>query len=182
MYQDKSDYNVTVRTFDNLGNNRETYFRATGGIPPIKNYFFYMGAQYNLNEYDGVYENKNLVYSRGSWRFFTYHTVRLASGTRITLNGFIMTKGQMNFYEMNTFGQMNVSLNQTILDKKLSITLSARDILRSMVNEFHLNQGSISSYGNRYSDSRRFGANIIYNFGISANKDKQKKVGFEIED
>ncbi len=182
IYQDRRDPSVAVRTFDNLGTSRETYFRATGGIPPSRVYFFYLGAQYNLNEYNGVYETQNLSYRRGSWRFFTYHSLRLSSGTRLTLNGFLMTKGQMNFYEMENFGQLNVSLNQTFFDRKLSVTLSARDIMRTMVNEFRLNQGSISSYGSRYSDTRRFGINILYNFGIPAKKEKEKSFGFDLAD
>ncbi len=178
IYQDSRDVNVTVRTYDNLGTSRETYFRATGGIPPSRVFFFYLGAQYNLNEYDGVYETQNLSYRRGSWRFFTYHSLRFSTGTRLTLNGFLMTKGQMNFYEMQNFGQLNISLNQTFFERKLSITLSARDVFRTMVNEFRLNQGSINSYGSRYSDTRRFGINILYNFGIPAKKEKEKSFDF----
>jgi hypothetical protein len=182
IYQDNRDPNVAVRTYDNLGAGRETYFRATGGIPPSKVYFFYVGAQYNLNEYSGVYETESFEYSRGSWRFFTYHSLRLNTGTRITLNGFLMTRGQMNFYELENYGQLNISLNQTFFDRKLAITLSARDVLRTMVTNFRLNQGSISSYGSRYSDSRRFGINILYNFGIPAKKEKEKSFGFDMSE
>ena len=182
IYQDTRDPDVAVRTYDNLGTGRETYFRATGGIPPSKVYFFYLGAQYNFNEYNGVYETESFEYRRGSWRFFTYHSLRFNTGTRITLNGFLMTRGQMNFYEMENYGQLNVSLNQTFFDRKLSLTLSARDLFRTMVTNFRLNQGSISSYGSRYSDSRRFGINILYNFGIPAKKEKEKSFGFDMSE
>jgi hypothetical protein len=182
IYQDNLNDNVAVRTFDNLGKNRETYFRAMGGIPPSNKYFFYVGAQYNLNDYDGVYESQSFTFRRGSWRFFTYHAFRLTSQTRITLNGLVVTKGQMNFYELNTFGQLNLGLNQTFLDKKLSITLSARDVLRTMVNEFRFNQGNISTFGDRYSDTRRIGINIVYNFGIPDRHEKVKKMVFETDE
>jgi hypothetical protein len=182
IYQDNLRENVAVRTFDNLGKNRETYFRVLGGIPPANKYFFYVGAQYNFNDYDGVYESQSFTFRRGSWRFFTYHAFRLTSQTRITLNGLLVTKGQMNFYELNTFGQLNLGLNQTFFDKKLSITLSARDILRTMVNEFRFNQGNISTSGNRYSDTRRFGINIVYNFGIPDRHEKVKKMVFPTDE
>jgi iron complex outermembrane receptor protein len=179
IYKDHLNENIAFRTFDNLGKNRETYFRAMGGIPPVNKYFFYVGVQYNLNDYDGVYENKSLAFRRGSWRFFTYHAFRLTPNTRITLNGLMVTKGQINFYELDNFGQLNLGLNQTFLNKKLSITLSARDILRTMVNKFRFNQGSINTFGDRYSDTRRFGINIVYNFGIPDRHDKGKKIEFE---
>ena len=93
---------------------------------------------------------------------------------RITLNGLIVTKGQMNFYELDTFGQLNLGLKQTFFNNKLSIIFSARDILRSMKN-----QGSISAYGDRYSDNRRFGINIVYNFGIPDRHEKENKFIFD---
>lgn len=178
IYTDNTLENVAYRTFDNLGKNKETYFRITGGIPPTKKYFFYIGAQFNLNEYDGVYENRALKYERGSWRFFTYHAFNITPRTRLTLNGMLVTKGQMNLYELDTFGQLNLGLNQTFFDRKLLVSVSARDILRSMVNEFRLGQGSIITYGSRYSDTRRVGVNITYNFGIDRKQAKEKKIDF----
>ena len=182
IYRDRMSENVAVRTYDNLGKNRETYFRIMGGIPPSGRYFFYAGAQFNLNEYDGVYENQELTFSRGSWRLFTYHALRITPQTRLTMSGFIMTRGQMGFYELENFGQLNFGLNQTFFDRKLSVTLSARDILRSMANEFTLNQGSISTYGKRYSDTRRFGISATYNFGIPDKQERGKKMSFDPDD
>jgi len=181
VYRDSRNINIAVRTYDNLGKNRETYFRIAVGIPPTNIYFFYAGAQYNRNIYDGFYEGAPLSFDRGSWRFFTYHSLRLTRQTRLTMNGYIITKGQMNLYEINTFGQLNFGLNQTFFNRKLSLTLSARDILRTMVNEFSLQQGNISTTGQRYSDTRRFGINIIWNFGIPEKKEKEKKIDIDMD-
>lgn len=181
VYRDSRNMNIAVRTYDNLGKNRETYFRIAVGIPPTNIYFFYAGAQYNRNIYDGFYEGAPLSFDRGSWRFFTYHSLRLTRQTRLTMNGYIITKGQMNLYEINTFGQLNFGLNQTFFNRKLSLTLSARDILRTMVNEFSLQQGNISTTGQRYSDTRRFGINIIWNFGIPEKKEKEKKIDIDMD-
>jgi iron complex outermembrane recepter protein len=176
------DRRIAVRTFDNLGKSRETYFRAMAGIPPGGRYFFALGTQYNYNEYDGQYENQPFVYSRGSWRFFTFHMLRLAPETRLTLNGFMMTNGQFNFYELKTFGQLNIGLNQTFLNKKLTVSLTARDVLRTMVNKFEVTQGGIRSYGDRYTDNQRVGVNIRYNFGIPQKRDRQQQNMFQFED
>lgn len=182
VYRDPSNENISVRTFDNIGKSKETYFRGMAGIPPGKKYFFGAGAQYNLNEYDGVYQNMPLKYTRGSWRFFTFHSLQLFKNTKLTMFGFMMTNGNYNFYELNTFGSLNFGLNQTFLNKKLTITLNARDVLRTMVTQFELNQGDIRSSGSRYTDNQRFGINIRYNFGIRKKEDKKGSMGFEPEE
>jgi hypothetical protein len=179
MYPYKNDENILVRTYDNLGTSKETYFRGIIGMPPGGKYFFALGAQYNLNEYDGYYQNQPLKYSRGSWRFFTFHSLNLFKETKITVNGFLMTNGQWNFYEMKSFGQLNIGLTQTLLDKKLTISLSARDILKTMVTEFEFNQGTVTSLGDRYSDNQRFGINLRYNFGIKKKEEHKEQSGFE---
>ncbi len=173
IYQDRNLPNVAVKTFDNLGKNKETYFRITGALPPGGKYFFVAGAQYNLNEYEGFYEGKPLAFSRGSWRFFTFHSLKLSKSTKLTMNGFMLVNGQQNFYELERFGQLNFGLNQQFLDGKLNITLNANDVFRTMKVQFRLNQGSIVSNGDRYSDNQRFGINARYSFGIKKKEEKQ---------
>jgi hypothetical protein len=182
VYKDKVQDIIAVRTYDNLGKNKETYFRTMVGIPPGGRYFFALGAQYNLNEYEGVYENQKLTFSRGSWRFFTFHSLTLFKQTKITVMGFMMVNGQQNFYELNNFGMLNVGLNQSFLNKKLIISLNMRDILRTMVTEFEFNQGSFFTTGSRYSDNQRFGINLRYNFGIGKKENKKGILGGEPEE
>lgn len=174
LYVDEQMPEVAVRTYDNLGENKETYFRAMAGIPPGGKYFFAIGTQYNYNEYNGVYDGEEFSFERGSWRFFTFHSLNLFRETRLTMSGFMMTNGLFNFYELQTFGQLNFGLTQNFLDKRLAITFSARDVLNTMMNDFRYNQGSVFAYGNRFTDTRRFGVNIRYNFGIRKNNEKER--------
>ena len=178
MYNDKNLENVLVRTYDNVGTNRETYFRGIVGIPPGSKYFFAFGAQYNYNNYDGIYENQPWKFSSGSWRFFTIHSLNLFKETKLTLTGFMMTKGQWNFYELKDFGQLNIGITQTLFNKKLFLTLNARDILNTMDTHFTYNQGNIKSSGNRKYDTRWVGLNVRYNFGIKKKEDKKAMPGF----
>ncbi len=179
VYQDPEFENVAVRTFDNIGKNRETYFRIVGAIPPGGTYFFVAGTQYNLNEYEGLYEGEQLRFNRGSWRFFTFHSLSITKTTKLTMHGFMILNGQQNFYELETFGQLGFGLNQTFLNRKLSINLNVSDVLRTMATQFSLNQGSIRSEGNRYSDNQRFGLNIRYNFGIRKKEEQRGKMQFD---
>lgn len=166
VYQADSSKRVAYRTYDNLGNNKETYFRILGAIPPGGKYFIVGGAQYNHNFYQGFYEGKPLSFKKGSWSLFTYQTFKMSNTSQITLNGFVRFNGQQQFYELSPFGSLNLSVNKQFLKKKLVITLSGSDLFYTNKNDFTLNQGSISATGFRRSDTRRFGVNARYNFGI----------------
>jgi iron complex outermembrane recepter protein len=182
VYQDPENELIAIRTFDNLGKSHETYFRGMVGIPPGGKYFFMMGAQYNMNHYTGFYEGEPLDYQRDGWRLFTFHSLTLFKETRITMFGFLMHKGSYNFYELEIFGALNFGINQTFFKKKLHISLSARDVLRSMGTDFTLNLGSMNTTGSRYADSRRFGINIRYNFGIKDREEKRAPFGMPSEE
>ncbi|MDP4264064.1 MAG: TonB-dependent receptor [Bacteroidota bacterium] len=166
IYRSVSDPSQAYRTYDNLGKNKEWYLRGLGAIPPGKKYFLVIGGQYNYNMYDGLYENQPLTFKKGTWTFFTYQTLKFAKRSQITLNGFIRLKGQQQFYELTPFGALNTSVNRKFLKDKLIITLSANDILATNKNNFTIKQGSINATGQRYADTRRFGINVRYNFGI----------------
>ncbi|MBK8042531.1 MAG: outer membrane beta-barrel protein [Haliscomenobacter sp.] len=181
VYQDPAQENVLVRTQDNVGKNVETYFRITGAIPPGGKYFFVVGAQYNYNEYDGLYENQPLSFARGSWRFFTYHQLNLTKTTRLTANGFLLLKGQQNFYELDQFGQLSLGLNQSLLKSKLQITLNATDVLRTMATRFTLNQGGVFTIGDRYNDNQRFGVNVRYQFGLRKKEESRDPASYDVE-
>ncbi len=179
VYQSDTSQQLAYRTYDNLGTNKELYFRGTAVIPPCKRYFFVIGAQHNRNMYEGLYENKPLSFKRGSWSFFTYQTFKIDKRSTISINGFLRLKGQMQFYELGNFGSLNANINRQFLNKKLTITINVQDIFRTNKYAFVLNQGSIAANGLRYSDTRRFGMNLRYNFGIRKKEESNDmmKVG-----
>jgi hypothetical protein len=172
LYQSPTNKQVAYRTYDNLGKSRETYFRGIAVIPPGKAYFAVVGAQLNHNVYNGIYEQKPIVFDKATWTFFTFQSLKLDKLSTFTLNGFWRTNGQQQFYELDNFGQLNSSLNRQFLNKKLTVTLSMNDIFFTNKNTFTLRQGSIYAVGFRENDTRRFGINIRYNFGIKPKEQK----------
>lgn len=171
VYQADSSHSISYRTYDNLGNNKEFYFRALGAIPPGGKYFIVAGFQYNHNFYQGLYENKPLDFKKGSWSIFSYQTLKLTPTTQLTLNGFARFKGQLQFYELSSFGAVNFSVNQQLMKRKLIITASINDIFLTNNNDFTIKQGSINASGFRKGDTRRFGLNLRYNFGFRKKED-----------
>ena len=179
VYQADSSSSQAYRTYDNIGKNKEWYLRGLGAIPPGKKYFFVLGAQYNHNFYNGLYENGPLSFKRGTWTFFTYHSLKLDKRSQVTLNGFIRLNGQQQFYELSSFGALNTSINRQFFKQKLIVTFSLNDIFATNKNNFSINQGSVDAGGFRLADTRRFGINIRYNFGI--HKKEETNNMFNIE-
>ncbi len=164
---------IAYRTYDNLGKNKEYYLRFVGGIPPGGKFTFYAGAQHNYNEYEGVYQNKPLAYKRGSWTFFTYQEFKPTKTLRISMHGFMRTKGLQNFYELKNFGALNMSINKSILKKKGNLILAFNDIFRTNKIEFALKQGTVNAFGSRINDTRRAGLTFRYSFGIKPKEEKK---------
>lgn len=180
-YQDDSS-KIVFRTFDNLGKNTETYFRLVGGIPPGRGkYFFYTGAQYNHSNYRGVYANQPLNYKRGTWVFFAYHNYKPNPLWNLSLNGFMRLKGLQNFYEINTVGQLNFSVNRSLMKKKMNLILSFNDMFYTNKYTFQIDQPTIRANGERFTDTRRVGLTLRYNFGIKPKEEKQEGFGAPVE-
>ncbi|MEN9319913.1 MAG: hypothetical protein RLZZ309_900 [Bacteroidota bacterium] len=181
LYQSPTNNQVAYRTYDNLGKSRETYFRGIAVIPPGKAFFAVVGAQLNHNVYNGIYEQKPIVFDKATWTFFTFQSLKLDKLSTFTINGFWRTNGQQQFYELNNFGQLNSSLNRLFLNKKLTVTISMNDIFFTNKNTFTLRQGSIYAVGFRENDSRRFGINIRYNFGIKPKEQKMDMLDADVK-
>ena len=171
VYQADSNKSVSYRTYDNLGKNKEVYFRALGAIPPGKKFFIVAGMQYNQNFYEGLYENKPLSFKKASWSIFTYQTLKVTPTTQLQLNGFARFNGQLQFYELSNFGALNFSVTQQLMKRKLTVSASVNDIFKTNNNEFTLKQGSVNATGFRNGDTRRFGLNLRYNFGFRKKDD-----------
>jgi iron complex outermembrane recepter protein len=180
IYQDPRVTSVAYRTYDNLGKNRETYFRAVGALPPGGKYFFVLGAQYNHNEYEGLYENKPIAFSRGSWTFFTYHQLRIDKRSTLSLNGFMRLKGQLQFYELSNFGNLSLNINRLFFDRKLTVTLNVNDVFFTNRNNFNISQGNITAFGKRQNDTRRVGLNVRYNFGLKKREERNNPFNIEV--
>ncbi|SKA14533.1 Outer membrane receptor proteins, mostly Fe transport [Sediminibacterium ginsengisoli] len=174
VYQSDTSQSMAYRTYDNLGKSKEWYFRAMGALPPGGKYFFVAGAQYNHNDYQGLYENKPLAFKRGTWTFFTYHSLKLGKKSVATLNGFLRLKGQQQFYELGSFGALHASVNRKFMKDKLIVTLSVNDIFYTNKNDFTIKQGSVNANGSRMGDTRRVGINFRYNFGIRKKEENNE--------
>lgn len=179
-YQDDAT-KIAYRTYDNLGKNKETYMRLVGGIPPGGKYFFYMGAQYNYNVYDGVYQNQPLKYKRGSWLFFMFQELKFTKSFSANVQGFMRTKAVQNFYELDNFGGLYVSANKAVLKRKGNIILSVNDLLQTNHTNFTLNQGNVHASGSRVNDTRRLGITFRYNLGLSKPKKEANTFGAPVD-
>lgn len=173
VYQADSNRRQAYRTYDNLGTNKERYFRALGAIPPGKKFFFVIGTQFNYNDYDGMYQGKPINFKRGSWTFFTFQQLKITSNTQLSLHGFARFHGQLQFYELSPFGQLSMHVSQQFMKKKLTVSINAQDIFYNSPNNFTIDQGGLHATGVRKGDTQRFGVNLRYNFGIRKKEENK---------
>lgn len=173
FYQPESGQGLAVRTFDNVGSNKEFYLRGLGAIPPGGRYFFVFGGQYNHNVYNGAYEGKPLSFTSNNWLFFTYHQLKIDKKSMFTMQGFYRLKGALQFYELSSFGSLNLSVNRKFFDDRLTVTVSANDLFFTNRYSFVIAQGNVDATGKREVDSRRFGIHLRYNFGLD-KKDENR--------
>ncbi len=169
-YQDDAT-KIAYRTYDNLGKNKELYFRVVGGIPPGGKYFFYIGAQHSKTNYTGLYQNKPLQFKNSSWYYFMYQEYKVSKTLTIDMEGFFLTKYLQNFYVLDNVGSLYISANKSILNKKANLIFSVNDVFNTNSAVLNLNQGNVSARGTRASDSRRLGITLRYNFGLSKPKE-----------
>lgn len=165
---------ISYRTYDNLGKNKEIYFRLFGATPEGHKFFMYAGVQYNYINYNGSYQGAPLQYKRGSWTLFAGQQFKVNSTLHFNLNAWMYINGFRAFNELKNMGQLNLSITQMALHKKLSIILSGSDVLLTNKAVFHIQQGNLVGNGSRIQDSRRVGITLRYNFGIKPKEEKKQ--------
>ena len=178
IYQDPVT-KIAYRTFDNLGKNKEYYFRLVGGKPPGGKYFFYMGFVFNYNEYRGFYQNETFNYNRAGYTLFTFHEYKATKKFTLSLQAFMRSKALQNFYELNTFGGIVVSANKSLYKKKVNLIISINDLLRTNQVTFNFDRNGQHVEGHRINDTRRLGITLRYNFGFKPKEEKEKKNNYE---
>lgn len=174
IYRSTANSQIAYQTYDNLGKNKEVYFRLVGAVPPGKKYFFVAGTQYNHNIYNGMYDKLPFNYSRASWSVFTYHQYKALPNLQFSMHGFMRSGGMYNFYELSNFGSLNLNATHYFMNKKLMLTASIQDLFFTSNTSSHLKQGNLEAFSKRTSDSRRVGVNIRYNFGIKKKEEHNK--------
>jgi iron complex outermembrane recepter protein len=172
FYQADSTRAQAYRGYDNIGSNKEFYVRGFAAIPPGRGYFGLVGGQYNRNIYKGLYEGAPLDFKGENWLFFTYHQLRLGKNSTFTMNGFWRLAGPLQFYELSEMGSLSMSLNRKFFKQKLTIAINATDIFYTNNNTFTVRQGSVNASGSRATDSRRFGLNLRYEFGLRKKEEQ----------
>jgi iron complex outermembrane recepter protein len=170
--------NILYRTYDNLGSNKEYYFRIVGGIPPGKGkYSFYAGTQMNSLNFRGIYNGENFKYSRTSWNVFMFHSYKATPTLNLTVNGWMRLNGVFNFFEIEDFGTLNFSANKSFFKKKMNVIISANDILKTNRQQFNVDVPRFIANGLQYNDVRRVGIALRYSFGLKPKPEPAQRFG-----
>lgn len=169
------------RTWDNLGRNKEAYMRLVGGIPPGGKYFFYLGTQINMINYNGIYNGELFKYKRTSWNVFTFHSYKVTPTLNVSMNAWMRINGVFNFFETKTFGTLNFSANKSVLKKKMNLILTLNDVLRSNRIDFNVDVPKFKGNGVNFNDTRRIGIGVKYTFGLKPKPERAPAFGAPVE-
>jgi iron complex outermembrane recepter protein len=169
------------RTWDNLGRNKEVYFRVVAGIPPGGKYFFYLGTQMKMINYNGVYNGELFQYKRASWNVFTFHNLKVTPTFNLTMNAWAIINGVNNFFELKPFGTLNFIANKSVLKKKLNIILTLNDVLRTNKIMFNVDVPKFVGSGVNFADTRRIGIGLKYTFGLKPKPERTPAFGAPVE-
>ena len=69
-------------------------------------------------------------------------------------------------------------INKSILKKKFNVILSVNDMLRTNIQNFTIDVPMFAANGQQFSDTRKIGIALKYNFGLKPKP--EKKQGFDI--
>ena len=102
-----------------------------------------------------------------------FHELKAGKTLILNVQGFMRTKAVQNFYELDNYGALYLSVNKSLFKKKANLILSVNDAFKTNQVSFNLNQGSVNVQGKRINDTRRFGITLRYNFGLSKPKENK---------
>ncbi len=169
------------RTVDNLGSNKELYMRLVAGIPPGKKYFFYVGTQFNHVNFNGLYNGAPFMFKKSSFTFFMNHNYKATPTLNLSMNGFMRVNAVSNFFILKPFGGLNITANKSLLHKKMNLIISVNDLFYTIKNRFTVNVPNFTASGYRYTDSRRVGLTLKYNFGGKPREERLPAYGAPVE-
>ncbi|MEM9930319.1 MAG: outer membrane beta-barrel family protein, partial [Bacteroidota bacterium] len=141
----------------------------------------------SLNGYHSSYEgqdDKFVAIDQTTFSFYAQNTFTLPRGFRFEVSGWFSSPSVWGgTYITNSMGSLDLGLQKKFLDDKLSVRLSANDVLFTSRWFADMQFGDLFIDGTGGWESRRVQLNFSYNFGNQEVKNaRRRKTGLEDED
>ena len=140
------------------------------------NIFLYSEAAYMINQAE-KYENKG-------FGFYVSLNNRLTITPKLSaeVNGYYVSRMRTGYYVNEPYGGLSLGLRQLFWSDRLTVALSANDILNTSISRSSADTGQIYQWGKENHDNRWVNLSISYKFGSNKVKgSRDRSVGNEDE-
>jgi hypothetical protein len=169
---------VFISSTTNLGSREYKAVNASSTFSPAKwwNCNLY-GEVVNLS-FNSISFDKNFVAQKTYWYIEANNQFELPHNWGIQVSGFYISPRVTGQFILDAKGALNAGVYKKILNNKVSIRLSASDILRTNISSGSISNiaGATSTYHNDF-DTKMLSLSLSYNFGSSGNNPRKRNTG-----
>jgi len=141
--------NVTFSTPENIGTNSSVGFEMNGKFSPNK--WLTLTGDFNLNYFDriGTFENQDFDFSGSQWSSRMGSKIGLPADIDIEFTGNYQSGFETVQGEQSGYASLDLGVRKKILNGKVILNLSVRDLFKSRIQERFVNQPTFESYSFR---------------------------------
>lgn len=133
----------------------------------------------SANAFRSIYESHNEKFtpvSKNTFSLYGQNTFSLPKNFKFEISGWFNTPNVWGgTYQTHSMGSLDLALQKQLLDKRLSVRMSATDILYTSNWSGDTQYGELYIRANGGYESRQFKVNLSYNFGSKEVKEIQKR-------
>ena len=142
----------------------------------------YVSFWYNYQLIQGSFNNIQLDISAPNYGAYIQQTFTLGKGFNAEVSGWFNGKGLEDTWEKNAMGSLDIGLQKRLLKDKVSIKITATDVLRTTRFRGGSNYGNTDLRINQQNENRTLRLSFSYRFGNSQVKAaRQRKTASESE-
>lgn len=164
---------VTLSTFENVGESMRLGAEFFMNYNPFK--WWRMNFSGNVRQNTFITTNIEIANNSTTSMSFNYMSnLTLRDNWSVQLSSRYRPGFRTNQGRLYSFFNVDFALSKDFMDKKLSITLSARDFLNTLRFKHDIIQSNIIQQTYRNWDSRRVGIAVAYRFGQDLREKSQR--------
>jgi hypothetical protein len=173
---DSSNPNVIIETY---GNTQDKYKILKLGISYSFNHPVFnsmTSLNYSKSDLRIPFRNEIMVFNKPAYSFKTSGNIKILKNTNLGYLFYYMSLRDSDNVRRKAYGNSSVTISQHLMNRKLMIVLSVRDIFKqskSMGYTYYSNNVASENYL-LLPDSRYVSITVRYNWGVNKNIQKKK--------
>lgn len=169
---------IFVSSTTNLGSREYKAVNASSTFAPAKWWHCNLYGEVVNLKFKGITFDKNFTAQKIYWYIEANNQFDLPNNWGIQIGGFYISPRVTGQFMLDAKGAINAGVQKKVLNNKVSIRLSAADILRTNISSGSISNiaGVRSVYHNDF-DTKMLSLSLSYNFGSSGSNVRKRNVG-----